>query len=85
MADQALRASQEASFALTRDLQSAQPFVIATREKLCSKSAALDELVIREHKALIKLQILGDENKYFVSQYFFYVLNESDDGDSPGA
>jgi hypothetical protein len=61
--DQSLQASQEASAALTWDLQSAKAFVIATSEKLASKSAALDESVIWEDKALIKLQTLEDEKK----------------------
>jgi hypothetical protein len=61
--DQSLQASQEANVALTQDLQSTQAFVIATREKLSSKSTALDESVIRECKAQIKLQTLEDEKK----------------------
>jgi hypothetical protein len=40
--DQSLQASQEANAALNRDLRSTQAFIIATREKLSSKSAALD-------------------------------------------
>jgi hypothetical protein len=45
------------------DLQSAQASVIVTKEKLSSKSAALDEAVIQEREAQIKLQILMDEKK----------------------
>jgi septal ring factor EnvC (AmiA/AmiB activator) len=61
--DQALQASQETGDALTQDLQSAQASITATREKLSSKSVALNELVVQEREAQIKLQILGDEKK----------------------
>jgi hypothetical protein len=55
VADQSLQASQEASATLTRVLQSAQASIVATKEKLSSKSVALDESVIRESEAQIKL------------------------------
>jgi Skp family chaperone for outer membrane proteins len=48
---------------MNQDLQSAQTFVTITREKLSSKSIALDESVKQEHEAQIKLQTLVDEKK----------------------
>jgi hypothetical protein len=48
---------------LNWDLQSAQACITATMEKLSSKSATLDHVVIWEDEAHIKLQTLGDEKK----------------------
>jgi hypothetical protein len=62
-ANQSLQASQEANATLNWDLQSGQASVIATREKLSSKYAALNEVVIWECEAQIKLQTLTDEKK----------------------
>jgi hypothetical protein len=44
-------------------LQSAKASIIATKEKLSSKSVALDDMVIREREAQIKLQTLDEEKK----------------------
>jgi hypothetical protein len=63
VADQTLQASQETNAPMNWDLQSAQASITGTREKLSSKAAALDEMVIRERETQIKLQILGDEKK----------------------
>jgi hypothetical protein len=60
-ANQSLRTSQEANVALNLNLQSAWASIIASKEKLSSKSAALDEAGIQEREAQIKLQILADE------------------------
>jgi hypothetical protein len=44
-------------------LQSAKASIIATKEKLSSKLVALDDMVIREREAQIKLQTLDEEKK----------------------
>jgi hypothetical protein len=61
--DQSLSASEEAKNALAQDLQSAQASLIATTEKLTSKSSALDFVVIREREAEIKLQATEEKIK----------------------
>jgi hypothetical protein len=61
--DQSLSASEEAKDALAQDLQSAQASLIATTEKLTSKSSALDFVVIREREAEIKLQATEEKIK----------------------
>jgi hypothetical protein len=58
IADQPLRASQEANFALNKDLLSTQASLTATQEKFSTKSSALDCIIIKECKAHIKLQEL---------------------------
>jgi Asp-tRNA(Asn)/Glu-tRNA(Gln) amidotransferase B subunit len=63
VADQALQASQEMGSALTRDLQYARAFADVLKEELSAKSMTLDELVIQEREAQIRLYILGDEKK----------------------
>jgi hypothetical protein len=40
-----------------------QASTTAIRQELSSNSMALDELVVREREAQIRLQTLGDENK----------------------
>jgi hypothetical protein len=49
--------------ALTRDLQYARAFADVLKEELSAKSMTLDELVIQEREAQIRLYILGDEKK----------------------
>jgi hypothetical protein len=44
-------------------MQSAKASVIATKEKLSSKSTALDDMVIQECEAHIKLRTLDEEKK----------------------
>jgi hypothetical protein len=63
VADQTLRATHEAGSALTQDLQSVEASTDILKSELSAKSATLDELVIREHEALARLKILGDEKK----------------------
>jgi hypothetical protein len=55
VADQTLQASQETNAPVNWDLQSAQASITGTREKLSSKAATLDEMVIRERETQIKL------------------------------
>jgi hypothetical protein len=77
LAKQALQVAQESSSALTQDFQSvrastdtlkeelevARASTTATRQELSSNSVALDELMVRECEAQIRLQTLGDEKK----------------------
>jgi hypothetical protein len=55
IADQHLQASQEANFALNKDL-STQASLTATHQKFSAKSSALDRIIIKECEAHIKLQ-----------------------------
>jgi DNA repair protein RadC len=48
---------------LTRDQQSAWASVDIIKEELSTESGTLDELVIQELEAQVRLQILGDEKK----------------------
>jgi hypothetical protein len=50
-------------FSLTRDQQSAWASVDIIKEELSIESGTLDELVIQELEAQVRLQILGDEKK----------------------
>jgi hypothetical protein len=50
-------------FSLTRDQQSAWASVDIIKEELSTESGTLDELVIQELEAQVRLQILGDEKK----------------------
>jgi hypothetical protein len=50
-------------FTLTRDQQSAWASVDIIKEELSIESGTLDELVIQELEAQVRLQILGDEKK----------------------
>jgi hypothetical protein len=63
IADQSLWVTQEASAALNWDLQSAKASIITTKERLSSKLAALDGMVIREREAQIKLETIDEERK----------------------
>jgi hypothetical protein len=44
-------------------LQSAKASIITTKERLSSKLAALDGMVIREREAQIKLETIDEERK----------------------
>jgi hypothetical protein len=77
IAEHVFQADQESSFTLIRDLQSvrastdtlkeeleaARASATAAKQELSSKSAALDELVVRDSEAHIRLQTLGNEKK----------------------
>jgi hypothetical protein len=63
IADQSLWVTQEASAALNWDLQLAKASIITTKERLSSKLAALDGMVIREREAQIKLETIDEERK----------------------
>jgi hypothetical protein len=66
--EQALQGSNDAKAKLTRQLESTKASLTTTHDKLTSKSAALDVMVIREQQAKIQLttaeeKLKADEEK----------------------
>jgi hypothetical protein len=61
--DQSLQAFEEANATLNHDLLSVHASLTATKEKLSSKSSALDHVVIKECEAQIKLEAAEEKMK----------------------
>jgi hypothetical protein len=61
--EQSLWAFKKAKAALNQDLLSTHASLTTTKEKLSSKSSALDHAVIKERKPQIKLKATGEKMK----------------------